>query len=206
MRLFKIQIGWQTHLLACLILLLFACGHDSFTPKPRGFPRVKLPEKQYQPFREAYCGFTFDYPTYATIEKDTLFFEDRPPSECWFNIKVPSLNAEIHCSYYDIKSKENFERLRKDAFELAGKHVIKADFIDDQPFRNAQGVGGFTFDIQGPAACPFQFYLTDSTRHFLRGALYFNAAARPDSLAPVLNFMKQDLERMLGSFQWAGKK
>ena len=189
--------------LPCALCLLFiACGDDSFTPKPRGYPRVFLPEKAYQQFDTNFCAFTFQYPKYAVFEQKSLFFEEKPPSNCWFNINVPSLNAEIHFSYYDIHSKAEFEKLRKDAFELAGKHVIKADFIDDRPFRNAQGVGGFAFDIQGPAACPFQFYMTDSTRHFLRGALYFNTKMQVDSLAPMIQFLKQDLEKMMETFEW----
>ncbi len=182
--------------------LLIACGDDSFTPKPRGYPRVFLPKKAYRQFDTSFCAFTFQYPTYAVFEQKSLFFEEKPPSNCWFNINVPSLNAEIHFSYYDIHEKAEFEKLRKDAFELAGKHVIKADYIDDRPFRNAQGVGGFAFDIQGPAACPFQFYMTDSTKHFLRGALYFNAKMQPDSLAPMVQFLKQDIEKMMETFEW----
>ncbi|MBL7818786.1 MAG: hypothetical protein JNL70_27555 [Saprospiraceae bacterium] len=185
-----------------LCLLLIACGEDSFTPKPRGYPRVFLPEKSYRDFDTNFCAFKFQYPTYAQIEQKSLFFDEKPPSNCWFNITVPSLNAEIHFSYYDIKGKTEFEKLRKDAFELAGKHVVKADYIDDHAFVTSKGVRGFAFDIQGPAACPYQFYMTDSTRHFLRGALYFNAKMQPDSLAPMITFMKQDLVKMMETFEW----
>jgi gliding motility-associated lipoprotein GldD len=188
-----------------LIIASTACNGDdaTATPRPRGYPRIIFPEKGVvQAFNSPSCPFTFTYPNYATIERDVLFFEDKAPSDCWFNVKIPSLNAVIYCSYYDLGSKNKFEKLRSDAFTLAGKHVLKADFIEDLPFQNNNGVKGFTFDIQGPAACPFQFYLSDSTRHFLRGAMYFNSAVQPDSLAPVLAFVKTDLQAMMQSFKW----
>ena len=189
--------------LATICFIFISCGDDGgTTPKPRGYPRLVFPERGYQKFSENYCTFTFDFPKYAVIEQDKLFFDEAPPSDCWFNIKIPSLNAIIYCSYYDISAKNKFDKLRNDAFTLVGKHDIKADYIEERPFRNAQGVGGFLFDIQGPAACPFQFYMTDSTRHFMRGALYFNARAQPDSLAPVVQFLKTDLQRMLETFTW----
>ena len=183
-------------------LMLIGCDEPSYTPKPRGYPRVVLPEKTYQKFDEKYCHFVFDYPKYATIEQDKLFFDEKAPSDCWFNIKIPSLNAVLYCSYYDIDKKNTLEKLKGDAFQLAGKHNVKADYIDEFPVRKPNNVSGFIFDIQGPAACPFQFYLTDSTRHFMRGALYFNSPSKPDSLKPVLDFLKSDVMEMINSFEW----
>ncbi len=184
------------------ILLLTQCDEPSYTPKPRGFPRIVLPEKGYQSFKENYCAFTFEYPKYAVIEQDKLFFDDKAPSDCWFNIKIASLNAVVHCSYYKIEGQNTFEKLRGDAFQLVGKHNVKADFIEETAIRNNKNVSGFLFNITGPAACPFQFYLTDSTKNFMRGALYFDAAARPDSLAPAIEFLKVDIVQMVSSFEW----
>jgi len=47
-----------------------------------------------------------------------------------------------------------------------------------------------------------QFYLTDSTKNYLRAALYFNTQPRLDSIQPVLNFIKKDIDVMIGSFKW----
>ena len=194
--------------LATALLSIVACGDGDTaqTPKPRGYPRIDFPTfdaaNRYQKFDANYCQFTFDYPTYANIVRDTLFFDETPPSDCWFNMTIPSLNATLHCSYYDISSKNPFDKLRADAFALAGKHVIKADYINDQRILNPQGVSGFAFDIEGPAACPFQFYVSDSTKHFMRAALYINAPAKTDSLAPIVTFLKEDMGRMLKTFTW----
>jgi gliding motility-associated lipoprotein GldD len=185
-----------------LSFALFSCDEPVYTPKPRGYPRVMLPEKGYQKFDKTFCEFGFDYPKYATIEQDKMFFDEKAPSDCWFNIKIPNLNAEIYCSYYKINGINTLEKLRGDAFKLAGKHNVKADFIDELPIQKPNKVSGFLFNIEGPAACPFQFYLTDSTKHFMRGALYFNTEAKPDSLKPAVEFLKTDVLQMINSFEW----
>lgn len=191
--------------LFCLLagsISIMACEEPTYTPKPRGFPKVVLPTKEYKKFDEQYCAFSFEYPAYAVIEQDTVFFDEKPPSDCWFNVKVPSLNAEIHCSYYNIDSKNTLEKLRNDAFQLAGKHNVKADYIDELPINKPNNVSGFVFNIEGPVASPFQFYLTDSTRRFMRGALYFDAKSKPDSLKPIIEFMKADMMQMVNTFEW----
>jgi len=68
--------------------------------------------------------------------------------------------------------------------------------------RPAQRVYGIVYNVEGPAASPYQFFVTDSTHHFLRGALYFNTQARPDSLAPVAAFMKADVNRLIETLKW----
>ena len=94
------------------------------------------------------------------------------------------------------------EKLHSDAFTLAGKHNIKADYIDEIKIQKPNHVSGFLFDIEGAAASPFQFYLTDSTKHFMRGSLYFNTESRPDSLQPVFEFMKKDIMHLINTFEW----
>lgn len=191
-------------LLAC-VLLPAGCEEPVYTPKPRAYPRVVYPTRAYQPFDRSYCAFTFEYPRYATIEQDTAFFDDKPANTCWFNVYFPDFNARVHCSYYPVTGRSSFDKLVADAHELANKHNLKANYIDEFRIEKPNHVSGFCFNIEGPAASPFQFYLTDSTRHFLRGALYFNTQARPDSLAPVFDFLKQDIMQMVNTFSWNGK-
>ena len=191
-------------LLLFTVLSLPSCG-DGFVPvpKPRSFPRVIYPEKAYVPFTEAYCDFSFEVPKYAKIEQDTLFFDEKAKSDCWFNIKVPELNAQIYCSYYPITSQSRFDELVQDAFVMATKHNIKANYIEEIPIhRPKDKVHGIIFDIDGPAASTYQFFLTDSTSNFLRGALYFNSQTRQDSLGPVIKFMKADVDHLVQTLQW----
>lgn len=195
-------------LMALLIFLLPACGDDTvFTPKPRSYPKVNYPEKRaYLLFDKDYCHFTFEYPAYAKIERDTSFFDKLPPDPCWFNLYFEQLNARLYCSYLPVGSYKSFEELRDDAFEMADWHIRKASYIDEQVIHNPQGVEGISFEFEGPTATPFQFYLTDTTRtHFFRAGLYFESEVNTDSLAPVYNFLKTDIKRLIESFRWEGE-
>jgi gliding motility-associated lipoprotein GldD len=193
------------------LLLLFvvttclwaACEEYPAVPKPRAYPRVVYPTKAYQPFDANYCRFTFDMPAYAKLERDTTFFEGKPGSDCWFNLTIPALSATIHCSYYPVTNRKRFDELLQDAFVMAQKHNVRASYIEEIPVsRPADRVHGMIFNIEGPAASSYQFYLTDSTRHFLRGALYFNTKTKPDSLAPVMAFVKRDIDKLAETLKW----
>ena len=191
---------------ACAVALaLAACGPETTSlPKPRAYPRVEYPTGEPTAFALEVCPFAFERPGYTVVERDTTYFDDAPAHPCWFDLVTPSLNGRVHFSYYPITSAAQFDELRDDAFDLAGKHTIVANYIDEQPIaRPEAGVSGFAFDIEGDVASPFQFYVTDSTRHFLRGALYVNAEARADSLAPVYAFLREDVLGVVGSLAWA---
>jgi gliding motility-associated lipoprotein GldD len=184
-------------------LVFTSCGDPVFAPKPRVYPRIDFPAaREYKPFDANYCGFTFDQPAYTTIVQDTSFFGDKPENACWFDVYYPMFNGRVHFSYKQIKSQKDFEKMLGDAHQLTGKHTIKADGIDEIAIKNPNGVGGIVFDVQGSVASPFQFYLTDSTRNFVRGALYFKSKANADSLQPVVEFVKTDMMRMVESFKW----
>lgn len=185
------------------ILACSACEETIYTPKPRGYPKVVYPEKVYQPFEEGYCSFTFEYPKYAVIEQDTAFFEEKPVDPCWFDLLIPAYDARVHFSYIPIDKKNPFDELNADAFDLANQHNLKANYIDDFVIQKPNGVSGIAFNLEGAVASPFQFILTDSTNHFLRGSLYFNTKARPDSLAPVVDFVKTDIMHIINTFAWS---
>jgi gliding motility-associated lipoprotein GldD len=199
---FSVLIRCSTALL-CVALLATACDEEVAIPKPRAYPRVIYPVKKYVPFANTGCPFTFEKPDYAVIERDTSFFGGKPVNDCWFNLSVPGLNAKIYCSYYAIANRVAFDTLLQDAFAMTQKHNVKANYIEETPIhRITDRVHGMVFDVEGPAASSCQFYLTDSTHHFFRGALYFNTQARPDSLAPVIDFMKKDVQRLIGTLKW----
>ncbi len=185
-------------------LLLIQCEDPVLTPKPRGFPKVVFPQRGFQQFSADYCDMTFDYPVYAKIERNRYFFGEEAPNDCWFNIDFPTFNAKLHCSYLPIDKENTAQHLQKQAFKMTDWHNKKASYINEQLFENQKNAVGMTFDVEGPVASPFQFYLTDSLqqKHFFRGAFYFNTHMRPDSLAPIYNFIKADLIQMLNSFEW----
>lgn len=181
-----------------LLLGLFSsCGND-YAPKPRGYFRIKFPEKKYQSFNGT-CPFRFDYPNYATIEADTST-SARP---CWMDVVFPLYNARIHLSYYPISTRKVFNELVEDARTFAFKHTVKATAIDESIIAfPEERVYGILYSIEGNSASSVQFFVTDSAKNYVRGALYFHEKPRLDSIQPVLDFLKQDIRVMIKSIKW----
>ena len=184
----------------CLAVLLAACN-STFTPKPRGYFQVQFPEKQYQVFDEPGYPYSFEYPVYARVVKDTTFFDSTPENPWWINIEFPRFGGRIYVSYKDL-TRNDFSRLVNDAFNLTYKHTYKASSIDDSLMVTPNGVHGVFFKVGGNAATANQFFLTDSSRNFLRGALYFDVTPNEDSLLPVNQFLLKDMEHLINTFKW----
>ncbi|OCX50987.1 gliding motility lipoprotein GldD [Mucilaginibacter sp. PPCGB 2223] len=182
------------------IFLLSACGgnHD-YSPKPRGYFRIPFPPKAYQTFDTAGCPFTFLYPKYAHIEPD----HHKGAKPCWLNVKFPQFNGTLHLTYEHLSPAVRLDTLTEHAHKYAFKNTIKATSIDEgaiyYPDRKLYGI---YYTIDGNAASSAQFYFTDSTKNYLRAALYFYNEPRIDSIQPVLNFIKKDMNVMIGSFRW----
>lgn len=182
---------------AALLFLLSACT-ENYAPKPRGYYRISFPEKKYQNYTGS-CPFFFQYPVYSSIQPDKS--GDAEP--CWQNIEFAGFNAKIHLSYHSIDSKKTFNSLVEDARTFAFKHTSKATSIDEgRIYDPKRKIYGIFYTIEGNTASAVQFYLTDSTKHYLRGALYFNEEPRQDSIKPVLAFIKKDIDHMIKSFNW----
>jgi gliding motility-associated lipoprotein GldD len=174
-----------------------ACNSD-YSPKPRGYYRIELPKKAYQAYQSG-CGYSFDIPTYATVVNDSTSDAD----VCWKNIVYKGLNGRLHMSYYEITNEKMLASLIEDSRRLVFKHTVKADGISESRIDHPEAnVHGLYYDIEGNAASSIQFFVTDSNKHFLRAALYFYAAPQIDSIKPVLDFVKKDIDVMLKSFQW----
>ena len=184
------------------ILLFFSCN-EKYTPKPREHFRIDFPQKSYHQLQPGY-PYQFDIPNYAKIEAD----RDNPDQPNWINISVPANKAEIHISYYNIdktggSSRVLLNKFMEDTRTLAYKHSQKADAISEQVFMNpTENVYGLIYKIEGNAASPMQFFLTDSTNHFLRGALYIREVPNIDSLKPVIDFLVPDIIRLIETTTW----
>lgn len=184
------------------MLVLVACN-QKYTPKPRGYFRIDFPEKNYH-WIEKNFPYNFEIPDYSKIEPDPR----NPEKTNWINIEVPENKAELHISYYQIEGKKPEKRnqlaeFMEESRDLAYKHSIKANAIDEQVFVNpANSVYGIVYKIDGNAASPMQFFLTDSTSHFLRGALYIREVPNIDSIQPVINFLEPDVVRLIETTFW----
>lgn len=183
------------------IVIIGSACNSPFVQKPRGYFKIELPEKSYTKFDQQGYPYTFEYPAYATVVKDSTFFEDKAENPWWLNINFAQFDAKIHISYKEI-GKQSFSKLINDAFKLTNKHNIKADFIGDSAFTNSNNINGVYFKVGGNVATANQFFLTDTSKHFLRGALYFNAPPNADSLKVVDSFLTIDLQHIINTFKW----
>ncbi len=201
-----------------LTVLLIGCN-SSYSPKPKGYFKIEFPTRSYQQFNNTEFPYSFEYPVYANIIRDTTFFEEKPENPYWLNIDFPRFNGRIYISYNIIGGKtvfkvkrgddyidsvgvNTFEQLIKGSYELTFKHTYKASSIEDSVFRTANGIEGIYFQLGGNTATSNQFLVTDSVENFLRGALYFDATPNEDSLAIVNEFLQQDMKHLINTFRW----
>lgn len=182
------------YLLLAIVIAMVGCQTEPPPPRPRAFPRIDFPEHQYAAYKVAECPYSFGFPTYGEIR-------DKEEA-CWFDIYMSKFNARIHCSYIPLKNEAEFRELVRDAFVIATKINERANYMTETRIQNAQGVGGLMLDWSGPAASPVHFYLSDTTSHFFKAALYFDARVQPDSLAPIVAFIKEDIDKIVASFTW----
>ncbi len=185
------------YLFALILFMTFSCQQD-YTPKPHGYFRIDFQEKTYHQFDSIALPYTFDIPGYSKIVPD----RDRLAEPYWINLKIPAHKAEVHISYKKVQN--NLAKLMEDSRTLAYKHSIKADAINERIFVNQKKkVYGTIYLIDGNAASPVQFYLTDSTQNFLRGALYIREVPNIDSLRPVIDFLTPDIIRLIETTKWS---
>jgi gliding motility-associated lipoprotein GldD len=180
-------------------VLFSSCGDDddeTIAPKPRAYFRLNFPEKKYVVYNES-CPFSFERPVYSTVTAD----KSSRAEPCWLNLNFPTVNGTLHLSYKEVNN--NIQAYLDHTYTLASKHQIKASGIEEKLVsRDSSKVYGLIYEIGGNAASSIQFFLTDSTKHFVRGALYFYAPPNTDSIAPVVDFIRKDIYHMIETFEW----
>lgn len=182
-------------LLSTFALVPFSCK-EKYTPKPKAYYRIDFPEKEYQNWDTTF-PFSFDHLSISNIVKD----KSKGAEKYWLNIQYPAYHATIHLSYKNVDA--NLEEYLEDSRKMAYKHSIVADAIAEQVYFNPdEKVYGMVYRIKGNAASSLQFVATDSTNHFLRGALYFREHPNQDSLAPVIKYIDKDVVRLLETLKW----
>jgi len=184
------------------IIILSACRPEGYVPKPRGYAWIDTPQHAYKVFDTAGFPYAFEYPTYGRIVRDTGVRGDRPENPYWINIVFPDWGSTIYLSYKTIDKDHRLEKMLQDTHEMTAWHTKVADYINSPAFHNANGVNGIFYSVGGNAASAYQFFATDSVRHFLRGALYFNTTPNADSLKPLTDFFRRDMEHLIGTLRW----
>lgn len=187
-----------------LLALIFAFAgcddEDNYvgTPRPRGYFRIAMPEKKYVNYDEA-CPFSFEIPQYAQM------YQSAAPgaAPCWKDLYFKPFRATLYLSYNDIDNDTILRSYVNDSWQLLeAHHNVAMGFRDTAIVRPEDKVYGTIFTLGGNAASQVQFYLTDSTDHFLRGSLYFYAMPNRDSIAPVLDYIRKDIVHMATTLKW----
>jgi gliding motility-associated lipoprotein GldD len=191
----------QPFIFLLLGLLFFgnSCRKE-YTPRPRGYYRISFTVKSYKSIQMP-LPYSFQIPVYSIPGSDSLNLKQLD----WVTIEVPANHAQIHLSYKKIN--KNLGEYIEESRTLAYKHSEKASSIEEQVFINpSKKVFGTIYNIKGNAASPMQFYLTDSVEHFLRGSLYIKEIPNIDSLQPVIEFLNQDVIRLIETTVWKERK
>lgn len=185
-------------ILILLVINVTACTNQDYSPKPRGFHRIFFPEKRYIQ-TETGCPFRFEIPNYSQLQTD----KSNNAEPCWKNLDFPQFNARLHISYFKIGLNSTLEQLREDARTFAFKHTAIASSITQKEIRQPENnVYGLEYHIQGNTASNYQFFLSDNSKHYLRGALYFNEKPHLDSIQPVLDFIEKDISHLIMTTKW----
>ena len=186
-------------LVATLTLIIaFSCDRQpNPLPKPRGYFRIDLPEKAYVKV-DTIEKYSFECPEYAYITNDRY----SPEEKNWVNIEMPLFKGSIHLTHKPVDG--NLADYLEDVHTMVTKHLQKANGVRDSLiFNEEHNVYGLFIEMDGKGvATPMQFYLTDSTRNFVRGALYFNFKPDNDSMQPVINFIRDDIDHLINTFEW----
>jgi gliding motility-associated lipoprotein GldD len=183
--------------------VIVSCN-SPYSPRPRGYFKIPFPQHKYQVFNQQGFPYSFEYPVYANIIRDTSFFEDKPENPYWINIDFPEFHARMYMSYKEI-GRNSFEKLKEDAYKMSYKHTYKATSIEDSVIKTPNGISGIFFTVGGNAATAKQFFVSDSVTHFLRGALYFDTAPNEDSLGIVNGFLQEDMKHLINTLQWKNR-
>ncbi len=178
-------------------ICLISCNNEDYIPKPRAYFRIDLPEKSYQIFDTIY-PYSFEYPKYSQMKRDN----NSNAEKYWINIHFPDYKATIHLTYKTINN--NLDSLIESSRKFVDKHISKASSITEKAYENKDNqVYSIVYNIKGnDVASPYQFFVTDKNKHFLRGALYFNMEPSNDSLAPVIDFIEKDIDHLISTLKW----
>ena len=219
----KKQNAYFFYFLLFTFYFLFSACNSTYTSKKTGYYKIDFPERKYTVFQKEGFPYTFEYPVYAQVVKDSTYFDQDLQNPYWINLDFPQLGGRIFLSYkavggkstYKVKQANGsykdslgtnvFDLMVNDAFKLTSKNEAVASSIKDSLFHTQNGITGVFFRVGGNAATSRQFFMSDTTKNFFRGALYFDVTPNADSLRPVIDFLQKDIDHLINTFKWNNK-
>lgn len=180
-----------------VVLIWFGC-EETYTPKQKGYNRLDLPERTYIPLPDS-LPYQFEISKAAKIFRDSSYIAER----YWIDIYYPDIVANVQLTYKSLNNNEQLlKELVNDAYRLTSKHQIKAYAINETILLTPSGKTAVVAELEGEVPSQLQFFITDSTENFLRGALYFRTSTKNDSLAPAIEYLKIDIIHLLNTLEW----
>ncbi|MBK7308384.1 MAG: hypothetical protein IPI88_16160 [Chitinophagaceae bacterium] len=219
----KKQNFYPFYFLLFTFYFLHSACNSTYTSKKTGYYKIDFPERKYTVFQKEGFPYTFEYPVYAQVVKDSTYFDQDLQNPYWINLDFPQLGGRIFLSYkavggkstYKVKQADGsykdslgtnvFDLMVNDAFKLTSKNESVASSIKDSLFHTQNGITGVFFRVGGNAATAKQFFMSDTTKNFFRGALYFDVTPNADSLRPVVDFLQKDIDYLINTFKWTNK-
>lgn len=181
-----------------LIVFVWVGCEKTYTPKPKGYNRLDLPLREYVSLPDS-LPYSFDISTSAKILRDSSYIAER----YWIDLYYPEIVANVQITYKPLNNNQVLlKELVNDAYKLTSKHQIKAYAINENILITPSGKTAVVAELEGEVPSQLQFFITDSTTHFLRGALYFRTSTKNDSLAPAIEYLKIDIMQMLNTLEW----
>mgnify|MGYP005989580731 FL=1 len=177
-------------LLLMSAMLLLSCGEESL-PKPKGYLSLEYPETTYNKLNKT-RPYRFDVAKNTTV---------KALPQNWLKIQYPKLKASVDITYRPVN--DNLKELLLEAEKLVLEHTVKADHISWRDYADTdKKIYGKMCEISGNAASQIQFHVTDSTKHFLKGSLFFYTKPNYDSILPAVEYIKKDMIHMLETLEW----
>jgi len=174
-----------------LIIFFFISCSEETLPKPKAFLNLEYKKPVYQELLLK-RPYAFEFSERVTIK-------DSPNN--WLKLEYPRLKASLDITYRKID--KNLRELLVESEKLVFKHTSRAEQISSNNYVNDKGmIYGTLYNITGNAASHIQFHITDSTNHFIKGALYFKIKPNYDSLLPAIDYIKNDIFHLMETFKW----
>ncbi|MFS4415826.1 gliding motility lipoprotein GldD [Maribacter sp. 2307ULW6-5] len=172
-----------------LLLLATAC-QETPVPKPKAQLRLDYPAGKLAPLETENFAFSYNAVGQAKM--------NGPKG---ITISYPEMKGAIFLSYRKVG--QDLETLIRDAKKLSYEHAAKAFNIMEQPYVNPEKkVYGSLFVVEGNAASQSQFFVTDSTEHFMTGAIYFESRPNYDSILPAATYLENDVRNIIETLEW----
>jgi len=178
--------------IAVVIFLCAACDNN-YQPKPKGYNQIFFPSPQYK-IKEYNKRFSFERNIISTTTENLDYG--------WLNLSYPKYKAELLLTYKKVSSYEHLKNLINESYKLISKHKSKSSSITEKDIITLSGKRATIITIEGEVPTPFQFIITDSSKNFLRAALYFEKPIANDSISPVVEYIKKDMIHILNTLSW----